>query len=443
MRKTKHKWWVPAIMALCLLSPQPGKSQQRTWSYGSTPRGWIGVTVDYQMQMVGNQTQTLVLIKEVEEGSPAAAAGLRPGDVLTHMDGRSVSPRYFNSLPQTLEAGDLVKMVVRRDEGPVEVTVEAVQWPSTVVVYQPDIERMVVTLDTLRGAISRNLESLTVTMNNLHLQGTDGMVAIQLLRDRANDVAISSQGTIFKFPDATFDTLSAGRNAFVVAPEFTMTFQDFLEGSEETDSLNKALILIRKDLNEVRRLEISRERQIAAAIQGPTEEYLRADELLQRLRIQESELASQQEETATQLSRVREEALEQRWYAVEANSAERARAEAEARAVEEVYDVQFQGIRSPHLIGQAYILGAEMKPLTRAMAKVLSVSIDDGVLVYQVPEGTPAAEVGLRDLDVIVQIAGEEITSLGDVRMSLELFPRPVRIRVIRMGEPVEIEIRR
>ncbi len=86
MGMTKRMRWVPALVALCLLSPQPGESQQSSWSYRTASGGWIGVTVDYQMQTTGNQAETLVLIKEVQEGSPAAAAGLRVGDVITHTE---------------------------------------------------------------------------------------------------------------------------------------------------------------------------------------------------------------------------------------------------------------------------------------------------------------------------------------------------------------------
>lgn len=448
MRMTTRTWWVLALMALCLLSPRPGESQQGTWSYRSTATGWIGVTVDYQMQSDGNQTETLVLIKAVEEGSPAAAAGLRVGDIITHMDGRTVSPRYFSALPHSLEAGDLVEMVIRREGGPVEVTVEATHRPNTLIGYQPDYQRMLVTLDTLRGAIYRDLESLTVTMNELHLQGNEGHVAIEVLTNPSNEVLASSKGNIFRFSDAAFDTLSVGRNTFVITPEFTMTFQDFFEGSEEREaSLRQALIVLGKELTEVRRQEFSRQRQIAAAIQGPTEEILKKDELIQRLRAQERELVLQQERMADELIRVREEAMDQRWVGEEPpaeisyRDALRVREEDAARALDAAYDLRFQGDRSPLLIGQGYILGADMKPLIPAMAEMLS--SDRGILVYQVPDGTPASEAGLRDLDVIVQIAGEEINSIGDVRLSLEVFPRPITIRVIRRGEPVEIIIRK
>ena len=448
MRMTKRLWWIPALVALCLLSPQPGDSQQSSWSYRTTSGGWIGVTVEYQMQTIGNQTETLVLIKEVQEGSPAAAAGLMVGDVITHMDGRPVSQKYFSSLPQNLEAGDLVEMVIRRGDGPVEVTVEAVERPSTLVVYQPDIARMVVTLDTLRGAIYRDLEALTVTMNELHLQGNEGHVTIEVLTNPSDELTTSSKGTIFRFPEAAFDTLSMGRNAFVVTPEYTMAFQDFFVGSEEREaSLRQALVLLGRELTEVRRQEFSRQRQIAATVQGPTEEFMRKDELILKLGAQEKELVLQQERMANQLSRVREEAMEQGW--VEAESQEeigyreaiRVREEEAARALDQVYNLRFRGFRSPLLIGQDFILGADMKPLIPAMAEMLS--LDRGVLVYQVPDGTPASEAGLRDLDVIVQIAGEEINTIGDLRLSLEVFPRPIRIQVIRKGEPVEIIIRK
>jgi C-terminal processing protease CtpA/Prc len=236
-----------------------------------------------------------------------------------------------------------------------------------------------------------------------------------------------------------------------------MSFRGFLAGSAESDSLNQKLLASRKELTELRRREESRVRQIRAAIQGDPREYLEADEILQGLRAKEAELVATQEELAQRLMQVREAQVQSQWAEVRARTneayaeAQRERALAAERwasqdpernrQAEEVWRRSLEQYRSPIFIGQDVVWGAELKPLTEAQAEVLAA--DGGILVVQVPEGTPAAEVGLQDLDVIVSVAGEEVQSLGDLRLSLELYEGPLVLRVIRKGEPVEIRIRR
>jgi S1-C subfamily serine protease len=82
-----------------------------------------------------------------------------------------------------------------------------------------------------------------------------------------------------------------------------------------------------------------------------------------------------------------------------------------------------------------------MAPLNSQLAEYFPV--DEGVFVVQVVEGSPAAEAGLQGGDIIVNVAGEEVNSLSDLRFSLSAFEGPIQIRVIRKGEPVEILIRR
>ena len=97
--------------------------------------------------------------------------------------------------------------------------------------------------------------------------------------------------------------------------------------------------------------------------------------------------------------------------------------------------------RSPVLMGQNFMLGAQLAPLSPELAEYFPV--DEGVFVVQVVEGTPAADARIQAGDIIVRVGGEEITSLADLRIGLTAFEGPLRIRVIRKGEPVEIIIRR
>lgn len=77
---------------------------------GKTQRvGWLGVAVTYSAGMEG------LTVQGVLEGSPAYAAGLRPGDVLLAVDGQSIGePAVFESAMSGLEPGSEMRLGLLR-----------------------------------------------------------------------------------------------------------------------------------------------------------------------------------------------------------------------------------------------------------------------------------------------------------------------------------------
>ncbi|MGQ0805961.1 MAG: S1C family serine protease [Actinomycetota bacterium] len=71
---------------------------------------------------------------------------------------------------------------------------------------------------------------------------------------------------------------------------------------------------------------------------------------------------------------------------------------------------------------------------TPAFLGVVTDAADDGVVVVSVTSGSPAADAGIREGDVIVSIGGDEIADAGDV---------PEAIRKHRPGDEVEVVLLR
>ncbi|HLV81929.1 MAG TPA: PDZ domain-containing protein [Chthonomonadaceae bacterium] len=93
--------------------------------YGRVPRGWLGVNV-FPVQKLGRQTGALV--SAVLPGSPAARAGLKPGDILLSLDGAPIAVRFFEEVPlfylrvANLPAGHLARIRLLRQGQPLLVT---------------------------------------------------------------------------------------------------------------------------------------------------------------------------------------------------------------------------------------------------------------------------------------------------------------------------------
>lgn len=71
-------------------------------------------------------------------------------------------------------------------------------------------------------------------------------------------------------------------------------------------------------------------------------------------------------------------------------------------------------------------------------------SVDNGVQVAEVRNGSPAAQAGIRQGDVLVSVANEAITSPGQFAELVKTLPanQPVAVRLIRRGSPQFIALR-
>ncbi|PLT20237.1 MULTISPECIES: Do family serine endopeptidase [Ralstonia] len=97
-------------------------------STGSVVRGWIGVepqdVTPEIAESFGLSRKDGALIAAVVQGGPADRAGLRPGDILTSVNGESIldTTALLNSIAQ-LKPGAEAKVTVSRKGRPVELTI--------------------------------------------------------------------------------------------------------------------------------------------------------------------------------------------------------------------------------------------------------------------------------------------------------------------------------
>jgi S1-C subfamily serine protease len=81
------------------------------------------------------------------------------------------------------------------------------------------------------------------------------------------------------------------------------------------------------------------------------------------------------------------------------------------------------------------------RPLPPRLSEALG--RDSGIEIAEVVEGSPAADVGLRPEDVIVEADGEAVADVGDLQrlMSGDAIGRELALRVDRAGRVLELEI--
>ncbi len=461
----KRSGLISILFLACLALPEAARGQEVTWSVQDASSGWIGFYFGFTKAVVGGREQTVVLVEEVVEGSPAALAEMKVGDMVTHLDGQPVSPELFTSLRQTLEPGDLVRLTVIQDGQTSERLVEAVRPPARILVT-PDADEMIIRLETLSEGILKNLDSVRLSIEGLRVKGDSGEMSVHVLRSPSAARHEGEIGFSFEMRDVFLDSLAFRPDLLFAAPDFALPFEAFIVQSDATLALKEDLARLRRELTGVQRAALSRQRELSAAIQGPIEEILREDEKYQQYRAQEAELVAQQAQLAERLKRLSEEELQKQWAEMRNRSeeafldAQRAHievlreAERDQRGIERQRRAVYQErespepdesgwfrFRSPIIEGQTVVYGAQLAPLNPQLAEYFSVEY--GVMVIDVLEDTPASDAGLQGGDIIVSIAGEDVETLSDLRFGLSAFEGTLRIGVIRKGQPLEVQIRR
>ena len=101
---------------------------------GKVVRGWLGVSIQHVTPELAKQfglSDTKgALVSEVIENSPAAAAGLQSGDIITALDGKAIEgPSMLRNLVARISVGKVVKVDVLRDRKTISVNATVTEQP--------------------------------------------------------------------------------------------------------------------------------------------------------------------------------------------------------------------------------------------------------------------------------------------------------------------------
>jgi serine protease Do len=102
--------------------------------YGQVRNAWIGAVTSTltpeEARRIGAQARSGALVARIFGGSPAATAGLQPGDVITAVGGRAVDSREaFSTLTATAAPGQSIDLTVMRGGSTRTVAVHAAEPP--------------------------------------------------------------------------------------------------------------------------------------------------------------------------------------------------------------------------------------------------------------------------------------------------------------------------
>lgn len=110
---------------------------------GEVVRGWLGVQIQPigrdMVEALGLKDPRGALVAQIEDGTPAAKAGLKAGDAVTAVDGRPIkNSRDLARMVAGFEPGTKVKLTVMRDAKERTVEVELGRMPKDAKATAPD-----------------------------------------------------------------------------------------------------------------------------------------------------------------------------------------------------------------------------------------------------------------------------------------------------------------
>lgn len=370
-------------------------------------RGWIGVSFNVSADEGG--LRDAILITEVSDGSPAAEAGLRPGDRVVAINDLD-TPRELASLPELLRlsAGDPVVIVVERNGDRRRFRMRAASRPAG---FAPS-RSVEVTMgtDSLVDTWSRSMDSLRI-----RLRATDGPQNVRVSEVRG------PQGSVRRM------VVAGDADTRVRAP-----FEFFIFQGEGHDSLRTEMVELNAVVVDLQERIRSREDELRRRLGSPSADRVEDDPQLRRLTQQLDQVSVRSGRLEAAMA---EAARENAGLHYEGIAPERRAPAPDGRASGEFRPLL------PYLLGRNLVAGAEVIDLEPELARYFEVSA--GVLVTKVTPGTPAAIAGLVPGDVITHMDQVGVRSVEDLRYGVSVAGDTLPLTLVREGESRQVLLRK
>jgi hypothetical protein len=400
------------------------------------PRGWIGVSFEMQTTREGSSSQTVTRVTDVLDGSPAAAAGVRPGDVVVSINGRDAG-EGFTFFARSLRPGDPVGMVVERNGRRQELRITAGARP--VEAPAPPEYSFTFRADSMVDRLYRAMDSLRVSMTE-----DDGLrVRVAEARRAADSMAwqpfppgemvfrLRRSGPERVITVAPFDPPEPHELTGVVVPEVRAPFGFYIFRGEGYDSLRSEMDALNREIQALRTRQTARARELARAPRTEQGRVAANEAELRRLNTELADLGHRADGLRRAMEvAARREAQEQQDVVIGRIAPDRA----------PVPTSEFRPL-DPYLLGQNRAAGAEVVDLRPELAEYFKV--DGGVLVVDVPPGTPADLAGIQPGDVVTRVDGTSVRSITELRRGLAAAPPELPLTLVRKGRTVQVLLRR
>jgi PDZ domain len=491
MNATFRHLWRSGFAALLLgglVSTTAAQDANRT----SVDPGWLGLNYHLDVVREGRARNTVVIVTGTAINSPARMAGVQAGDTVWGIGGRRLTLESWAELTENVTAGEEVRLTLQRDGRRREILLEAARRERAPTAWSFGFsDRLASQADSLRKTLERRFNE-----TRARLQREPGYITVLLAGDSATDATIQivqdarrgfaysfrtrSEGEVSNAPNSVsfrieeppnplvhapsdeplvaaaealarirLDTLRAvtwvttpqvytldGR--YRLSPVTALPFEYMELKTPEADLLKGAYVQIRSEIAELQMARRSREMEIADEMVRHVRETERTDGVL-------SDLDGEYERFFVELTSLQERLQEMHEAVVRAgaDAPEETGARARGVTVGPVPEVVVTTAPRPtarpaftvsaRLVGLNFVGGAQVATLNPSMSEYFG--IDEGVLVMEVLDGTPASEAGLLPGDVIVRAGRTQIREVSELRRALAERRSGIRLRVVRKGE--------